>query len=359
MPRLVHRTPKYTLHKASGQAVVKIDGRLFYLGRFNSLESKAEYDRRIAEWLANGRRVLPLPEQGRGEDEPLTVQEVVAAFWLHAEGYYRRPDGSPSHELTLFKYALRPLQRLYGHTPAADFGPKALAVVRDEMVRTGWCRSYVNRMVGRIKAAFKWAAAQELVPASVHHGLSSVSGLKRGRSNAPESEPVKPVPESQIDPVLNHVSPQVRAMVRLQLLTGMRPGEVCTMRGCDLDTTGTPWAYRPASHKTQHHGHDRTVYLGPRAKAEVEPFLKTDLQAFIFSPADAEAARLAKLHEARKTPLNAGNVPGSNRRRRPSKQPGDRYDVASYRRAITRGCDLAFPRRGNAPAATACAGLRW
>ena len=50
------RIPKYRLHKPSGQAVVTLSGRDFYLGRFETKASRAEYDRHIAEWLANGRR---------------------------------------------------------------------------------------------------------------------------------------------------------------------------------------------------------------------------------------------------------------------------------------------------------------
>ena len=115
------------------------------------------------------------------------------------------------------------------------------------------------------------------------------------------------------------------------------------MRGCDLDTTGKVWAYRPEHHKTEHHGHQRVIYLGPQAQEIVRPFLKTDLQAYLFSPAEAEAERLAERAKSRKTPLNQGNKPGSNRRRRPGRKPADHYTVNSYRRAIANACDLAFP----------------
>ena len=50
MPKLKHRPPSYTLHKASGQAVVKIDGRSRYLGKYGSPESHAAYRRLVAEW---------------------------------------------------------------------------------------------------------------------------------------------------------------------------------------------------------------------------------------------------------------------------------------------------------------------
>ena len=52
---------------------------------------------------------------------------------------------------------------------------------------------------------------------------------------------------------------QVWAMVELQRLSGMRPGEVVTMRTCDLDTSGRVWAYTPESHKTEHHGREPAI----------------------------------------------------------------------------------------------------
>jgi hypothetical protein len=42
-----------------------------------------------------------------------------------------------------------------------------------------------------------------------------------------------------------------------------------------------------------------------------------------------------------------GTKPGDRHKRRPKRSPGDRYDVASYRRAIHRACDAAFPPDGD------------
>ena len=49
------------------------------------------------------------------------------------------------------------------------------------------------------------------------------------------------------------------------------------------------------------------------------------------------------MHERRTTPLGHGNVPGSNRQRNPRRQARECYDNDSYRRAIHRACDRAFP----------------
>lgn len=89
------------------------------------------------------------------------------------------------------KRALRPLRKLYGTTAAAEFGPLALKAVRQHMIdELGSCRRSVNNNINRVRQLFKWGVENELVPASVHHELMAVIGLKVGRSGAVESEPV-------------------------------------------------------------------------------------------------------------------------------------------------------------------------
>jgi integrase len=330
------RIPRMTHHKASDQAVVRLSGQDFYLGPWRSRTAKIEYDRRIAEWLANGRR----PPAGEGG---LKIVQILADFMDHAQVYYRLPDGSPSTEIDSFRYAMKPLRRLYGHTLADEFGPLALKVVRQAMIEQNWCRSHVNHQIGRIKRIFKWAVENEKVSPSVLHGLQAVAGLRAGRADTRESEPVKPVSEQQINETLPLVSRQVGAMIRLQQLAGMRPGEVTSMRGIDIDMSGKLWVYRPLRHKTQYLGHERMIFLGPKAQDIIRPFLKTDLTAFLFSPAEAEAERREKLHKERKTPLFCGNKPGSNVKRRPRKNPADRYGIGAYARAITYACSRLYP----------------
>jgi integrase len=94
---------------------------------------------------------------------------------------------------------------------------------------------------------------------------------------------VKPVPEVVISAMRPFVSLQVSTMIELQLLTGMRPGEVCLMRASDLDTSSRVWVYRPESHKTEHHGHERQIFIGPKAQEILRPWLKLNTQAYLFS----------------------------------------------------------------------------
>ena len=158
---------------------------------------------------------------------------------------------------------------------------------------------------------------------------------KPGRVN-----PVKPVPEAFVDAIRPHVARQVWGMIELQLLTGMRPGEVTIMRTCDLDTSCRVWSYTPESHKTEHHGRERKIFLGPQAQAVLKPWLRTDLSAYLFSPREAMEEYRAKLRENRKTPMTPSQK-ARTRKRKPRKEPGERYDTGSYGHAIKYGCKRA------------------
>ena len=332
------RTPKLCHHKGKDLAYVTLNGVEKYLGAWGSPDSLANYDRVMAEWHARGRTDPAAPDHGTAG---LTVAELINAFRLHAAEYYRKPDGTPTAEVEAFRWALRPLRKLYSALPAADFSPLKLEAVRTAMIAGGWSRKTINRQVGRIKQLFSWGVAKELVPGNVAYSIREVKGLKRGRGGK-ERPRIKPVEDAAIDPVFPLVSLEIAAMIRLQLLTGMRPAEACAMSPTDLDTSKEPWIYTPAEHKTQHHEIERFIYLGPKAQEIIRPFLTTDLQACLFTPSAAEARRNEQRRENRQTPMTP-----SQRLRKPKKNPerakGDRYSVATYRRAIARACDIAFP----------------
>jgi integrase len=336
MPKIKHRLPVSRLHKPSGRARVRIDGHDIWLGRYGSPEAEAAYHRLIAEWLASGRRPPDPHREGKAPSRSPTVAEVILAYWQFVQGYYVK-HGRPTSEPKNIQLALRPVRQLYGATLARDFGPLALKAVRQKLIETGICRNEVNKRVGRIVRMFKWAVAEELVEPAVHQSLKAVPGLRQGRSEARESEPVKPVPDADVDAVRPFVSRQVWAMIEVQRLSGMRPGEVTIMRTGDIDRSGEVWEYVPATHKTEHHGRRRIVFLGPRAQAILSGWLRADPDAYLFSPVEALAERSAERRAARKTPMTpsqAARRPNA-RRKRP---PRSHYSVISYSHAIRDAC---------------------
>ena len=115
-----------------------------------------------------------------------------------------------------------------------------------------------------------------------------MDGLRSGRTAAVESEPVQPVSRSAVEAVERHVLPAVWTMIRLQLATGMRPGEARTMRLADIDRSGEVLEYVPAAHKTQHRGKQRRIYIGPTGQEILAPYLKAEPEQFLFESSPGE-----------------------------------------------------------------------
>src|SRR5271157_363513 len=197
------RLPSYRLHKPTGQAVVTLNGKDYYLGRHGTQMSKDAYDRLTAEWLASGRQ---LPAARRSMADPAvpeeieleprtrpanrsggpTINELILAYWQHAEKHYRGTDRRPTQELENMRDALRPLHKLYGSALVTDFGPLALRTIQQSLARSGLCRTTINARINRIRRVFKWAVGVEIVPPSVHQALQAVPGLQKGRTDARE-----------------------------------------------------------------------------------------------------------------------------------------------------------------------------
>ncbi|MGD0464927.1 MAG: site-specific integrase [Tepidisphaeraceae bacterium] len=334
-PKGSNATPSYCLHKPSNRGYATFDGNVIYFpGDYGTRASRAAYDRTLSEFLVNGRR---LPDVTSIDD--ITISEIIATYWKHVEGYYSEKEAG------VIRLALRPLNRLYGSTLAAKFGPLALKAVQAEMVGMDWSRGVVNKQIIRIRQMFRWAVANEMVPAAVYQALATLSGLKRGKTEARETAPIKPVPPAHVDATLNAVSPAIADMIRLQLLTGARPGEICGMTVGSLDTRGDVWVCRPSEHKTAHRGYEREIRLGPQAQEIVKKYLKPDIAAFLFSPDEVERDRRAVQRLERKSPVQPSQVQRAVRSRKRGRKFafGFRYTVDSYRRAIWRGCDKANP----------------
>jgi integrase len=270
-----------------------------------------------------------------------TMAEVMAAFLEHAKIYYQQPDGKPGREYEMIRDTLRFVKADCSALPAKDFGPKRLKEIREAMIAKDHSRRYINKNIERIRRMIRWAVEEELVSPSVHTALSTVRGLKKGRTEARETDPITPVADSDVQAAVKHLPMIVADMVRLQRITGMRAGELVQMKLCDIDRTADVWVYRPPRHKTASQGKDRTVPLGPKAQAVLIPYLARGEDMHLFRPVDSEAKRQAEREAARKTPKSCGNRRGSNRVECPKRTAGEFYTVDAYRRAIARACERA------------------
>lgn len=349
MPRTKKGTPPTYRRHSSGQAIVTVRTREgtrrdILLGPWDSPESREEYARVLLELNAN-QGCYPNPEMNVGNPTSLTVDELILAFWKHAEERY----GKGNKELVQFRYSLKPLRELYGSTLASDFSPKRFKSVRQRMVELGWCRSVINRRLTRIKTMWGWAVSEELVPLSSAHGLREVKGFRIGEKGVKENQPSTPAFWTDVEAVLPHCPAPVGAMLQIQWYTGMRSGEVRIMRTTDIDRINPEcWLYRPGSdqgehgnHKNAWRGQDRVVPLGPQCISILEPMLNdADPTAFLFSPLKATAQANEKRKANRKSKRTPSQL-ARKQKKNPKRTPGSCYTDQSYPRAVARACGKA------------------
>lgn len=339
MPRKPGKVPSYCLHKHSGRAVVRIDRRDHYLGEFGSSASHQRYEELIAAWRAAKRGAEAESSLPAKKSPDVTVGELILRFWEHVRLYYVK-RGRPTDEQAGIRAALRFVRQLYGTIPIGEFGPLKLKAVRQAMIDAGLSRKVVNQYISRVRRMCRWGAENELIPVQVYQALMTVRGLSKGRSAARETEPIKPAPDAHYKATLPHLTSVVSAMVQFQRLTGCRPGDVCIVRPCDVDTSGDVWCYRPETHKMEHEEEERRIYVGPEAQGILSAWLDRAPQSYCFSPRESAAASLAERRRKKRTPTSQASHPRK-------RAPGDHYSRFSYRQAIHRACDRAGVPRWN------------
>ena len=260
----------------------------------------------------------------------LTVDDLCAAYLRHAVVYYRGDAG----EAATCACACRTWRELHGSRPVAELVHTDMLAVRDALVRRGLARVTVNRYVGIIgNRLLPWALDEGLIRATVKAELSQVQPLKAHRSEARETSPVRPVDDATLQATVAKMMPNTADMVRVHRLTGMRPEEICSMTWADIDTSRTPWTYRPRDHKNAWRGQPRIVLIGPRARAILARHKST---AHPFSPVAAVYELMLRKREAAATPSRVCRAdPHATRK------PRDHWDTCSYTKTIKAACARA------------------
>jgi integrase len=256
-----------------------------------------------------------------------TVKNVVDLWLVHADKYYRDPDGRPTAMAAVHPRLGRELIALHGDLPAENFGPLKLQALRDGWVENNLARSTCNKYTRAVTQMFRYAASQELVQPNIPAALATVRGISGGRGLAKESKKIDPVPVAHVEAIKPFLPGPLRALVEVQLLTGARGGELLGLRPQDLNTSGKVWFAMPARHKTQYRDKTRVIQFGPKAQAILRPLLLRAKDAYVFSPREVVAERAA-LSPSHRRP---DQVPTARKTERVVR---DRYDAGSYRKAV-------------------------
>jgi integrase len=361
MARPKAKAPARTFH-ISGQSIVRINGKDYYLGKHDSPESIARYAVLIAIYQANG---LKLPDDFDQDSletqaasllgslapqtvatdqtkQPILVKHITAEY----RDYIKKTYPETSAEVNRLTGICDELDKHDGDLEASEYGPLALQRQRQRWIDSNKARVYCNRLTDAVKRMWKHAVSQELVKPEAWQRLCSVESLRAGRTKAHEKEPIGPVDIAVVRATAMHLSPIVKSMLRIQIATGMRPSEICKMTPAEIDRSGEVWIYRPKKHKTAHKGKTKEIPLIGDARDAITDYLNRDPHAYCFSPKESVAWKRALNTANRVTPLSCGNRPGKRSGTNESKggkprSPGECFTHTSYRQAIQRAAKAA------------------
>lgn len=343
--------PAYRKHK-NGQAYIRCKringGKNLYLGPYGSPESIDKYHE-VLRQLAASEKSAAMQSILVGKQSGGLLGEVIERYMVHARRRYSNADG-PTKEAAEMETALEPVAALFGGLPGRDFTARHLVAVQDYLVELGTlCRQTINHRVSRIRRMFRWASKLGEVPEDLYWKLKSVDSVPFGVGF--EADDVEPVDWKVVSETLPWLTPTVAAMVRIQLLCGMRPQDVCRMRPMDIDRSDAEcWIYQPPKHKLSHLKKKRFIAIPPFAQEAIAAFLDRAEDTHLFSPRESYRQYRDQVaienRTKRKTKIYPAELRARARRQAAAHQSTEKakrtaFDTDSYRRAITSGLTRA------------------
>jgi integrase len=294
----------------NGTLACYANGKDHYFGPFGSTEAEQAYQRFIVQFSSSGTTT-------QTSSILLHVYKLFAASGDAPKTTNKRKELA-GIVLHFGELAQRPLESISPHEWKEFFRAKSCDCVNGV---PRYAKTTLQRWFTFVKRLYSFAVENRVITGDMAAPVLAVKRLPI--DSARRSEDVKPVPREDVLATLPHLTPTVAAMVRLQLLTGMRPSEVFEMTGAEIVRTGTVtisgmtrqlgelWAYVHREHKTAHHGHARVILLNKECQEILAPRLDRDKKQPLFTPEEsvAESFKLGKLTYERgrvgARPLNA------------------------------------------------------
>ena len=236
----------YPKRHPTGQAYIRWDGRTKYFGKFGTPAA----DKGYLDW----RNRLDV-----GSTAPVSNLLVIDLFTMYEQAH---PTKSYKDRLK----AIRTLGELAG-IHCHEYGPLRFRQHRALLASTGSrCARHVNDLMQLVQRIFRWGVSMEKVPLEVYTKLKLVDPLKAHEVKH-QSKKRTPARREDVEKTLAELHPMPAAIVRLLLLTGARPGEICKLRASETSKNGPygVWVNRPLEHKTQHHGKRKFIVFGPKS----------------------------------------------------------------------------------------------
>lgn len=211
-------------------------------------------------------------------------------LWKAAHEFVK--NGEPTSTVSAYRITMRQLRDFAGDSDVGHFDAVKLYAFLDILDAGNLARSTANGRLLIVKQAFAWARRKGWVSKELMADVRGVEPLRSGRCKSADADAVLPVPEADVTACRPCVNAVIWDLIQLQLYTGMRPGEVTSLRACDIEFGSDSWFYIPQHHKTQHLGRKRNVALGPQAQAIVRKYLGLrPTNAYLFVPKSSDLKR--------------------------------------------------------------------
>lgn len=264
---------------------VRVNGTQFRLGKASDSEvtARKNYAQFMIRYAAN-------PNLGRKTVLGMTLTELVVQFL--------RSDESPKGIQHRQKYKqLGPIfEAAFGRiVPAAAYDAETHREFKAFLIgKKTYCRWTINDFLARVRRLLKFGRSRKICPSDNVAEVVDVPGVRQG--DARESICRTPANVADVMKTLPFLPMELIPMVRVQLLTGARAGELLTMRPAEIERSSCPWLYIPKRHKGQWRGKSREIWLGPRSReiltARIE---QIDEHEFMFSPQRSRPNRTGRL----------------------------------------------------------------
>jgi integrase len=217
----------------------------------------------------------------------LDIRTLATLYLAHATKAYNGRYGAK--ELATIRQAMEPLVTLYGDLDPGGIRPLHLLAARQLWIERGMARTTIQARIQRIRHCWRWARRVELIDTD----LPDIEPVRFGHARDPD--PIAPVDMDVFRATIARLSPIAVVLLNVIRLTGMRPGEACDMRGCDIDLSRDPWRYRPLLHKTKWRGRSRDVLIGPQCQRLLLPLLAP---SWLFTTRSGRKWTTSLLHSA-------------------------------------------------------------
>jgi integrase len=165
----------------------------------------------------------------------------------------------------------------------------------------GYATVQINKLFSAAKRVFTWGGKPyydlntwdklpPIVTSEFLVDMNAIDPVTDGKENPPRQK----VQKNVVAAIFPHVTETIADMLRLQLLTGMRPKELCEMHVGDIKKTkeefaeydrlfdNENWIYVLSKHKTEKHIGAKTIPLGMEEQEILTKYLNRPSDSFVF-----------------------------------------------------------------------------